>query len=156
MAPIVDNLLGGGELGAEVRDRILEAAAGNPLFVEQMLTMLVDDGTLRLEDGRWRPTIPLSEITVPPTIQALLTARVEQLEHDERAVIEPVVRRGLPLCAARRRIARGRAAQLERRRAPRLAHHQAARSPRPGGALRRRRLPLRARPDPGRHLRRAC
>jgi class 3 adenylate cyclase/tetratricopeptide (TPR) repeat protein len=89
MAPIVENILGGGELGAEVRDRILEAAAGNPLFVEQMVTMLVDEGTLRLEDGCWRPTIPLSEITVPPTIQALLTARVEQLERDERAVIEP-------------------------------------------------------------------
>jgi tetratricopeptide (TPR) repeat protein len=89
MAPIVENILGGGDLGADVRGRILEAAAGNPLFVEQMVTMLVDEGTLRLEDGRWRPTIPLSEISVPPTIQALLTARVEQLERDERAVIEP-------------------------------------------------------------------
>jgi class 3 adenylate cyclase/tetratricopeptide (TPR) repeat protein len=89
LGPIVDNILGGGELGGQVRARILEAAAGNPLFVEQMVTMLVDEGTLRLEDGRWRPTIPVSEITVPPTIHALLTARVEQLERDERAVIEP-------------------------------------------------------------------
>jgi class 3 adenylate cyclase/tetratricopeptide (TPR) repeat protein len=89
IGPIVENILGGGELGRKLRGRILEAAAGNPLFVEQLLTMLIDDGTLRLGDGRWRATIPLSEITVPPTIQALLTARIEGLETDERAVIEP-------------------------------------------------------------------
>jgi predicted ATPase/class 3 adenylate cyclase len=89
MRQIVENILGSGDLGRDVRSRILEAAAGNPLFVEQMLTMLVDEGTLRLEEGRWRPTIPISEITVPPTIQALLTARVEQLAREDRAVIEP-------------------------------------------------------------------
>ena len=89
MGRIVDNLLGRGDASAQVRARIVDAAAGNPLFVEQMLTMLMEDGTLRLEDGRWRPTIPLSDVTVPPTIQALLTARIEQLEHAERVVIAP-------------------------------------------------------------------
>ena len=40
---IVDNILGRGDAGAQVRARILEAAAGNPLFVEQMLTMLMEE-----------------------------------------------------------------------------------------------------------------
>jgi class 3 adenylate cyclase/tetratricopeptide (TPR) repeat protein len=95
MGPIVKNVLGGGDVGDQVRARILEAAGGNPLFVEQMVTMLIDEGTLRLEDGRWQPAIPLSEVAVPPTIQALLTARVEQLDRDERAVIESASVAGL-------------------------------------------------------------
>jgi tetratricopeptide (TPR) repeat protein len=95
MARIVDNALGSGEVAEEVRNRILEAAAGNPLFVEQMLSMLVDEGTLRLEDGRWQPTVELAEVAVPPTIQALLTARLEQLERDSRAVVEPASVAGL-------------------------------------------------------------
>jgi class 3 adenylate cyclase/tetratricopeptide (TPR) repeat protein len=95
MGRIVENTLGTGEVADELRTRILEAADGNPLFVEQMLSMLIDEGTLRLEGGRWRPTSQLSEITVPPTIQALLTARLEQLDRDDRAVVDPASVAGL-------------------------------------------------------------
>ena len=48
---LVDNLLGDADLPVAARDRILEAAEGNPLFVEEMLGMLIDDGLLRFEDG---------------------------------------------------------------------------------------------------------
>ncbi len=89
MGRIVENALGRGELADEIRDRILESAEGNPLFVEQMLSMLVDDGTLVLESGHWNTTVELSDVIVPPTIQSLLTARVEQLGRDERETIEP-------------------------------------------------------------------
>jgi predicted ATPase len=95
MAQIVDNVLGTGEVAVDIRDRILHAANGNPLFVEQMLSMLIDEGTLRLEEGEWQPTVELSKVTVPPTIQALLTARLEQLERDPRAIVEPAAVAGL-------------------------------------------------------------
>jgi class 3 adenylate cyclase len=55
-----------------LRARILEAAGGNPLFVEEMVAMAEDGG----------------EIVVPPTIQALLAARLDQLEPGERGVLE--------------------------------------------------------------------
>ena len=89
MGRIVENALGRGELADEIRDRILVSAEGNPLFIEQMLSMLIDDGTLVFESGRWSPTVELSEVIVPPTIQSLLTARVEQLQRNERETIEP-------------------------------------------------------------------
>src|SRR5439155_6451370 len=50
---LIDNLLGAEGLPPAARARILEAAEGNPLFVEEMLAMLVDDGLLRPGDGRW-------------------------------------------------------------------------------------------------------
>src|SRR5262245_230191 len=80
-----------GEAGIEdaVRDRIVEAAQGNPLFVEQLLSMLIDEGLIRFEDGAWRAAGEIDNVAVPPTIQALLAARLDHLEHGERGVIEP-------------------------------------------------------------------
>ena len=66
-------VLGGGELAAEERTRILEGAEGNPLFVEQMLALAVEGAT---------------EETIPPTIHALLDARLDRLPSHERTVLE--------------------------------------------------------------------
>jgi hypothetical protein len=85
---LVDNLLGRADIATVARDRILEAAEGNPLFVEEMLGMLIDDGLLRFDDGTWRGVDDLAQVTVPPTIQLLLAARLERLDADERAVME--------------------------------------------------------------------
>jgi len=85
---LVDNLLGRAAIPDAARTRILEAAEGNPLFVEEMLAMLIDDGLLRFEDGAWRAVQDLADVTVPPTIQLLLAARLDRLDAEERAVIE--------------------------------------------------------------------
>ena len=50
--------------------------------------MLIDDGLLRLDGGTWRAVDDLAELTVPPTIQLLLAARLDRLDAEERAVIE--------------------------------------------------------------------
>ena len=85
---LVDNLLGRAEIPDAARDRILEAAEGNPLFVEEMLAMLIDDGLLRLEEGVWRSVEDLAAVTIPPTIHLLLAARLDRLDAEERGVIE--------------------------------------------------------------------
>ena len=87
-ARLIENLVGETELAAEVQSRIAEAAEGNPLFVEEMFSMLVEDGLLVQEDGRWAATRDLGRVPVPPTIQALLAARLDQLDPEERATIE--------------------------------------------------------------------
>jgi class 3 adenylate cyclase/tetratricopeptide (TPR) repeat protein len=58
---------------ATLRDRIARAAGGNPLFIEEMLAMAAQ------ADG---------EVAVPATLQALLAARLDQLEAGERSVLE--------------------------------------------------------------------
>jgi class 3 adenylate cyclase/tetratricopeptide (TPR) repeat protein len=85
---LVDNLLGRADIPPRARDRILDAAEGNPLFVEEMLAMLIDDGLLRFEDGAWRSVEDLADITVPPTIHLLLAARLDRLDAEERGVME--------------------------------------------------------------------
>lgn len=76
-------------LPQELRDRIVDAAQGNPLFVQQMLSMLIDEGRIhRDESGRWQPRSDITDIDVPPTITALLTARLDLLPATERSAVE--------------------------------------------------------------------
>jgi class 3 adenylate cyclase/tetratricopeptide (TPR) repeat protein len=84
---LIDHLLGSTGLPAAVRDRITGVAEGNPLFVEEMLRMLVDDGVLVQDGTRWVAKAG-DEVSVPPTISALLSARLDRLSAEERAVIE--------------------------------------------------------------------
>jgi class 3 adenylate cyclase/tetratricopeptide (TPR) repeat protein len=71
---LIVRLLGEIELGASLRERIRDAAGGNPLYVEQMLALVHETGA--------------TEVVVPPTIQALLAARLDQLPAPERAALE--------------------------------------------------------------------
>jgi len=72
----------------EVAERIAEVAEGVPLFVEQLAAMLVDDGTLTREDGGWAVRADLASIRVPPTVAALIDARLERLPPEELDVLE--------------------------------------------------------------------
>jgi class 3 adenylate cyclase/tetratricopeptide (TPR) repeat protein len=83
---LIYNLLGETAISAEVSARIRDAAAGNPLFVEEMVSMLIDEGLLR-EGGRVTAA-DLSRVRFPPTIQVLLASRLDQLSADERRVLE--------------------------------------------------------------------
>jgi predicted ATPase/class 3 adenylate cyclase len=88
-ALVVENLLGTGDFDPAVRAKIVGSAEGNPLFVEQMLSMLIDDGMLhRDEQGHWVVTSDLGAVIVPPSISALLTARLDRLGPVERTAIE--------------------------------------------------------------------
>jgi tetratricopeptide (TPR) repeat protein len=85
---LIEGLVGGTELPADARARIAALAEGNPLFVEETLRMLVDDGVLQQHESRWIVADDLSSISIPPTIHALLGARLDRLEPEERGVIE--------------------------------------------------------------------
>jgi class 3 adenylate cyclase/tetratricopeptide (TPR) repeat protein len=85
---LIVNLLGSAELPAEVEQRIVETAEGNPLFVEETLAMLIDDGRVVRKDGRWVAAGELLDVTVPPSIQALLASRLDRLTPEERETLE--------------------------------------------------------------------
>lgn len=87
-AGVVTNLLGDSALVGDVQRRIVDAAQGNPLFVEQMLAMLIDDAVLvQDERGHWSISQAVSAIVVPPGINALLTARLDRLPPVERTAL---------------------------------------------------------------------
>jgi class 3 adenylate cyclase len=74
-AALIDELVpAGGNLDPQLQERVQTSSAGNPLFVEEMLALLAESGN--------------SDLVVPPTIQALLAARLDQLRPEERTVLE--------------------------------------------------------------------
>ena len=81
-------LLDTDELPADLIERIPDSTEGNPLFVRELVQMLVDDGVLARDGDRWRLTIDADAIEVPPTVLSLLASRVERLPDDERQVVE--------------------------------------------------------------------
>jgi class 3 adenylate cyclase/tetratricopeptide (TPR) repeat protein len=85
---LIDALVPGGALSSTVRARIADAAEGNPLYVEEFVGMLIDDGALVAEANGWTAARDLDAIAVPPTIAALLSARLDRLEPAERSVAE--------------------------------------------------------------------
>ncbi|MFN0284481.1 MAG: ATP-binding protein [Kineosporiaceae bacterium] len=69
-------------------DHVVRVAEGNPLFVEEILRMLVDDGVLLHQRGAWRRGDEAAPLAVPASIQSLLAARLDRLAEDDRVVVE--------------------------------------------------------------------
>jgi class 3 adenylate cyclase len=72
----------------EVVAAIARAAGGNPLHLRHLVSMLVEQGRLKLEDGVWRVFDDLSELQTPPKIDAVLSTRLGRLGAAEKLVIE--------------------------------------------------------------------
>jgi class 3 adenylate cyclase/tetratricopeptide (TPR) repeat protein len=71
---LIDELLAGSGIDPQLRARVRMTAAGNPLFVEEIVAMVRESTT--------------HDVIVPPTIKALLAARFDQLRPEEREVLE--------------------------------------------------------------------
>jgi class 3 adenylate cyclase/tetratricopeptide (TPR) repeat protein len=82
---IAKAILGDGVVDARIRARVVEAAEGNPLFAEQLASMVLDEGAS--EHGAADVEALLGS-SLPPTIHALLAARLDRLAKDERLMLE--------------------------------------------------------------------
>ena len=89
-ATLVAELLMLPQLPDELRRIVEEKAAGNPLFVEEILRTLIDNGAVVRDERGWRVVRP-ADVAVPDHLHALLAARVDR--------IEPATRRTLQLAS---------------------------------------------------------
>jgi DNA-binding SARP family transcriptional activator len=81
---LIDGMVGTLSLTVNARRRIAEAAEGNPLFLEQLITMLIHERPVSAvgEHGE------LDAFSIPPTIHALLAARLDRLDVGERQLLQ--------------------------------------------------------------------
>jgi class 3 adenylate cyclase/tetratricopeptide (TPR) repeat protein len=86
MGELVATILAGGAVDPAIQERIAVTTEGNPLFVEETLTMLLEEGRLRTEDDRWVAP-DLGAFAIPSTVDALLSARLDRLDAPDRAVL---------------------------------------------------------------------
>jgi class 3 adenylate cyclase/tetratricopeptide (TPR) repeat protein len=76
------------DLPAALRERVLARAEGNPLFVEEVVRMLIDEGIVERHEGRWRAREEAALVRVPDSVEALIRARLDTLPSTERAVLQ--------------------------------------------------------------------
>jgi tetratricopeptide (TPR) repeat protein len=81
-------VIGAVDLPAALAGKLLASSEGNPLFVAELVKMLVQEGVLEQRGERWVASTALADLEMPPTIQALLAARIERLAPEERTVLE--------------------------------------------------------------------
>jgi hypothetical protein len=85
---LIARLLDVDDLPADLRARVVQRSEGNPLFCEEFLRMLIDDGRVERVGERWRATASVADVRVPESIHALLGARLDGLGDDEKRAIQ--------------------------------------------------------------------
>jgi predicted ATPase/class 3 adenylate cyclase len=85
---LLHQLLQRGELHPEIEGDILEAAGGNPLFLEELVAKLTAEKTLELVDGRWRGEKEKLAAVRSLRIEAVVGSHLSRLQEPEQATIE--------------------------------------------------------------------
>ena len=87
---LIDGLVGAEVLPAEICEQIVEKAAGNPYYIEELVRSLVRDKLL-VRDGctsEWHAVGSIETVDLPDTLRALLAARLDGLDSQERVVLQ--------------------------------------------------------------------
>ena len=99
---LVAELLGSDELTVRMRDEIVDRAAGNPFFAEELVRALVDQGALAGVRGNYKrvPGVPIGAL--PSTVRGVIGFRVDRLGKEEKLFLEgaSVIGREFPVEAA--------------------------------------------------------
>lgn len=85
---LVKAILEGGYTSTELDDLILNRAAGNPFFMEELTHSLLENGTIQKEKDTYILTRPSSDIQVPQTVQGVIAARIDRLEENLKKIMQ--------------------------------------------------------------------
>jgi class 3 adenylate cyclase/tetratricopeptide (TPR) repeat protein len=85
---LIDSLLEVASLPEPVRDRICSISEGNPLFLEEIIRDLIDEGQLVRDDGGWMVGKEADHLHVPDTLEKVVQARLDRLQRDERLTLQ--------------------------------------------------------------------
>ena len=88
---------------ATLKRLIIERTGGNPFFMEETVQVLLDEGALVREGAAVRLTKALGELKIPPTVQAILAARIDRLPAGEKDLLQTlaVIGREFPVSLVR-------------------------------------------------------
>jgi class 3 adenylate cyclase/tetratricopeptide (TPR) repeat protein len=85
---LLAGLLGSHPSLADLGDRIFAHTGGNPFFVEEVVRSLAESGELTGEAGAYRLRGAVSELAIPPNVQALLAARIDRLPERGKRLLQ--------------------------------------------------------------------
>ena len=85
---LVSALLEVDAVSGEVRNAIVDRAEGNPLYVEEFLRMLIDEGALQRRGERWTGDAPQAELRLPPSLHGIIAARIDRLPSGTKTALQ--------------------------------------------------------------------
>jgi len=85
---LIESLLELEELPASLKDTIFEKSLGNPLFHEEVIHSLIDDGSLCREGDVWRFRLGIETTSVPQGLQIVIQSRVDRLPAALKQVLQ--------------------------------------------------------------------
>ena len=88
MADLMASLLGHDATIAALAAEVHVRTGGNPFFAEEVAQSLIESGQLVGQPGAYRLVRPIARLEVPPTVQAVLTARIDRLPEREKHVLQ--------------------------------------------------------------------
>ncbi len=94
-ATLVAELVGSAQSVTGLTSQIAERADGNPFFVEEIVRDLADRGVLTGDRGNYSFSGEADEVTVPPTLQAAIAARIDRLDADAKHTLNAAAVIGL-------------------------------------------------------------
>ncbi len=87
-AELVAAILEGGDVVPELRDLILNRAAGNPLFMEELTHSLLQNGSIQKKGESFVLARDVNSDQVPDTIQGIIAARMDRLEESLKRIMQ--------------------------------------------------------------------
>ena len=82
---LLGELLGTDESVTAIADLVAGRAAGNPFFAQEMVHELAERGVLEGERRQYTCRSDVAEVSVPPTLQAAIAARIDRLDPGAKA-----------------------------------------------------------------------
>ncbi|MBT4267458.1 MAG: AAA family ATPase [Deltaproteobacteria bacterium] len=85
---LIKAMLEEGEAAPELRELILSRSAGNPLFMEEFTSSLLENGTIEKQDQVYVLLGNIKDIQVPDTVQGIIAARMDRLEENLKRTMQ--------------------------------------------------------------------
>ena len=85
---LINNMLNISGLPHKVGDRIVKRSGGNPFFIEEVVRSFIDEGAIVRKNGEFEVTDKMDSLIIPPTINDVLTGRIDRLEEKTRELVK--------------------------------------------------------------------
>ncbi len=87
-AELIATILEGSEVGSDLKQLIMNRAAGHPLFMEEFTHSLWEEGLIEKQDGRLVLSKKIKDIQVPDSIQGIIASRMDRLEENLKRTLQ--------------------------------------------------------------------
>jgi class 3 adenylate cyclase len=85
---MVESLLQTDTVPADLQQFIRNKVEGNPFYLEEAINSLIESKILVPENGNWKVAGPITESEISATIQGVISARVDRLEHESKRILQ--------------------------------------------------------------------